>query len=74
MTDQLPADLNQTATELEAAIRAAPPAARIELQADLHRLCERLSREGYVVPDRLRRLDQILTDAVVEAQFDNLPV
>lgn len=74
MTDQLPADLNQTATEFEAAIRAAPPAARIELQADLHRLCEMLSREGHAVPERLRRLDQILTDAVVEAQFDNLPV
>lgn len=74
MTVQLPADLNQSVNELEDAIRATPPAARIELQADLHRLCERLSREGYVVPERLRRLDQILTDAAVEAQFDNLPV
>lgn len=74
MSEPLPAGLSQTLAELEAAIRATPPAARRALQADLHRLCDRLSREGHELPERLLALDRSLTEAVVEAQFDNLPV
>jgi hypothetical protein len=74
MTDQLPAELIHSIKALEAEIRQTPPDARLDLQRDLHRLCERLEHAGYIVPERLRALDQILTDAVTEAQFDNLPV
>lgn len=74
MSEPLPADRSQTLAELEAKIRATPPAARCALQPDLHRVCDRLSREGHELPERLRALDRNLTEAVVEAQFDNLPV
>ena len=74
MTDKLPADVIRTVSDLEALIRATPSTARLELQGDLHRLCERLVRDGYEVPQRLMELDSILTDAMLEAQFDNLPV
>lgn len=74
MTDKLPADVIRTVSDLEAQIRATPMDARLELQGDLHRLCERLLRDGYEVPQRLMDLDSMLTDALLEAQFDNLPV
>ena len=74
MTDQLPRDLILMMKALEAEIRATLPEARVELQGDLHRLCVRLEHEGYQVPERLRALDALLTDAATEAQFDNLPV
>jgi hypothetical protein len=78
MTDDmlhgLPQDLSRPIDDIEARIRATPIQDRLELQADLHRLCLRLEREGYEVPERLRNLDQILTDAATEAQFDNMPV
>lgn len=73
MTDTLP-DLIRSMDELEAEIRSTPAEAGSELHANLHRLCKRLDHAGYPVPERLRALDKILTDAVTEAQFDNLPV
>lgn len=74
MTDELPQDLILMMSGLEAQIRATPLAQRVELQADLHRLCERLVRDGYEVPDRLRALDALLTEAAEDGPFDNLPV
>lgn len=74
MTEQLPKEMLQPITQLEALIRATPENERAQLQGDLHRLCERLEREGYAIPDRLRELDEMLTDGQVETQFDNLPV
>jgi|GEM_PF-2162701 len=74
MTEQLPDYLSEPITEIEARIKATPPEERLHLQADLHRLCQRLVDEGYEVPQRLRLLDSMMTDAVTEAQFDNLPV
>lgn len=74
MTAHLPQDLRDQMMALEAALRATPAAARAELQGDLHRLCHRLTQGGYAVPERLRALDALLTDAATEARFDNLPV
>ena len=74
MTDHIPEDLIRSMQQIEAEIRATPLEERVALQGDLHRLCARLQREGYDVPDRLRALDDLLTDAATEAQFDNLPV
>lgn len=74
MTQHLPKDLQGSITDLEAQIRAMGPDQRVELQQDLHRLCDKLEREGYDVPDRLRALDRILAETMVEALFDNLPV
>jgi hypothetical protein len=74
MTEQLPEEMLQPIHALEALIRATPETERAQLQGDLHRLCERLEREGYVIPARLRELDELLTDSQVESRFDNLPV
>ncbi len=74
MTEQLPKEMLQPIKALDALIRATPESERAQLQGDLHRLCERLAREGYAIPDRLRELDELLTDSKVESQFDNLPV
>ena len=74
MTQKLPPDLRQTMTNLETALRNTAPADLLDLQADLHRLCEKLAQQGYEVPDRLRALDQLLTETLAEAQFDNLPL
>ena len=71
MTDY---DLPQTARQLEAAIVAANPAKRIELQPQLSRVLDRLSREGHHVPARLRNLNAVLLDEAMEERFDNLPV
>jgi hypothetical protein len=74
MTEQLPDTLSDPIHDIEVRIKATPPEEREHLQADLHRLCQRLQDEGYEVPERLRLLDRLLTDAVTEAQFDNMPV
>lgn len=74
MTHQLPDSLSDPIHDIEVRIKATPPEDRQSLQVDLHRLCQRLEDEGYEVPERLRLLDSLLTDAVTEAQFDNMPV
>jgi hypothetical protein len=70
----LPTALMRPIDDIEARIRATPPQERLELRADLQRLCQRLERAGYVVPERLRNLDLALGDAAIEAQFDNMPI
>lgn len=74
MPHKLPHDLTHPLAEIEAMIRATPVAERNQLQADLQTLCNRLDREGYVLPERLANLNRMLIDDKVEAQFDNLPV
>lgn len=67
-------DLNATARELEKRIATAGTAGRLALQPELHRLIHRLKAEGQPVPRRLRQLDEKLSDELVEAMFDNMPV
>lgn len=74
MTELLPEELQHPINELEARVRVTPEKDRAKLQGDLHSLCQKLERAGYAIPDRLRELDEMLTDSQVEAQFDNLPV
>ena len=71
MTDH---DLSQTARQLEASITGASAAKRLELQPQLSRVLERLSRDGVHVPARLRNLNAVLLDEAIESRFDNLPV
>jgi hypothetical protein len=73
-THDLPQALIRPIDDLEARIRSLVPQDRLELRDDLHRLCDRLEREGYAVPERLRNLEIALDDAACEAQFDNMPV
>ncbi len=49
-------------------------AQRHRFQADLHRLVERALAAGLDVPGDVHRLDDQLTDAAIEAQFDNMPI
>jgi hypothetical protein len=51
------------------------PASRQHLyQRNLHVLVERALGAGVSLPDRVRTLDERLTEAAIEAQFDNMPV
>ncbi|MFU8882550.1 MAG: hypothetical protein ACNA7Q_09305 [Rhodobacterales bacterium] len=74
MTTSLPNDLMHPLADIEARIRATPPDQCRQLHADLRRLCDRLEHKGFELPDRLRNLDRMLTEAAVEDQFDNMPV
>jgi hypothetical protein len=47
---------------------------RLLLQPRLGRLIERLDAAGEVVPAGIRTLNDELSDEVIEAQFDNMPV
>lgn len=67
-------DLTQAARQLEARIAAAGAATRFELQPELSRVLEKLSRQGEHVPARLRNLNAVLLDEAIEQRFDNLPV
>jgi len=59
---------------LSVLIGKAAPARQHLFQADLHRLAETALAAGVKLPERARLLDEQLTDAAIEAQFDNLPV
>jgi hypothetical protein len=74
MTTPLPNDLMHPLADIEARIRATPPDQCRQLQADLRKLCDRLERRGFDLPERLRNLDRMLTEAAAEDQFDNMPV
>lgn len=70
----LPQNLSRPIADLESRIGSLAFEDRLELRDDLQRLCARLEREGYAVPDRLRALAAALDEAAGEGQFDNLPV
>lgn len=55
-------------------IKAEPESRRHLYQQDLHRMVERALGAGIVLPEAVRQLDEQLTEAAIEAQFDNLPV
>lgn len=44
------------------------------MQADLKQLVQDMMESGMAVPCDLRNMDEILTEELVEAQFDNMPV
>ncbi|MFD1508671.1 hypothetical protein [Lacimonas salitolerans] len=60
--------------ELEQAVAVCSDEMRDEVQARLHVMMAKLRAEGTPVPQRLRDLDQILTDAAAEDRFDNMPI
>lgn len=60
--------------ELEMAVAACAPDALHECRTRLHAMLADLDRAGHPVPQRLRALEDLLADAEVEDQFDNLPV
>ena len=51
-----------------------PETQRHSCQAELHSLLHRAKRAGLRLPEEARQLDEVLTDAAIEAQFDNMPV
>ncbi len=55
-------------------IEAAPLERQHLFQSDLHRIVERALRAGLKLPEGVRTLDDKLTEAAIEAQFDNMPV
>ena len=61
-------------SKLRAQIEAVSMERRIVFQQDLHSLLERALRAGVDVPCEIRDLDEQLTEAAIEAQFDNLPI
>lgn len=71
MTDH---DLFHAARQLEDTIAGANADLRVELQPQLSRILERLSRDGQHIPARLRNLNAVLLDEAIERRFDNLPV
>ncbi|WP_322865966.1 hypothetical protein U5922_007010 [Aquicoccus sp. G2-2] len=59
---------------LVARVEALPAKHQHILQADLHQLVERMLSLRMELPEGLHQLDDRLTDAAIEAQFDNLPI
>ena len=59
---------------LTAKIESLPVERRQECQEELHALIERAEVLGIQLPHEARDLDDELTDAAIEAQFDNMPV
>lgn len=68
------ADYAQATLQLRARMEQALPSDRAALQADLKQLVQDMMESGMAVPCDLRNMDEILTEELVEAQFDNMPV
>ncbi|MGD9862627.1 MAG: hypothetical protein AB7S99_05385 [Pseudodonghicola sp.] len=62
------------AEQLEQKLAGACATRRLEIQPQLSLVLARLQGDGHRVPQRLRRLEAMLTQEAVEAQFDNMPV
>ena len=67
-------ELNETAARIESRITEAGPFDRTRLQPELNLILKRMEADGVRVPRRLRQLDEILTEELIEDQFDNMPV
>lgn len=67
-------ELFSEAERLERRISAADAQQRLAQQPQFSRVLARLELQGMAVPQRMRRLDAALTEEVVEARFDNIPV
>ncbi|MDQ2091382.1 hypothetical protein [Marimonas arenosa] len=55
-------------------IAALPEAERQACRGELHALVERAEAAGLHIPEAVLSLDEQLSDAAIEAQFDNLPL
>jgi hypothetical protein len=67
-------DLKKIAENLELKISTAEAATRLALQPQFSSVLGKLAAGGEHVPARLRHLDAMLIDEVIEARFDNMPV
>ncbi len=65
---------HQALETLEARIARLPNEQCHVVQKELHDLIERMLGAGLKPPERVRRLDDMLTEGAIEAQFDNMPV
>lgn len=64
----------QAFKELCEKVEATPVEKKYLFQKDLHRLVEQALSAGVALPDNVKSLDEQLTNAAIEAQFDNMPV
>ncbi|CUH67005.1 hypothetical protein TG4357_02774 [Thalassovita gelatinovora] len=60
--------------KLEAEVEEVSEAKRAEIKVRLQSVIEQMQAEGVHVPQRVRLLEERLTDEVVESMFDNMPV
>lgn len=67
-------ELLETARIIEAEIAGTSIARRQALQPQVNRIVQQMRQGGLRVPSRLRRFDAELTEELVEARFDNMPV
>ena len=67
-------EFKQEIDKLLEQIEAAPMERRARFQKDLHVLLQAALRVGVIIPCEVKELDVQLTEAAIEAQFDNLPV
>ena len=67
-------DVIRAFAALTAKIESLPVERRQKCQLELHALIERADELGIKLPNTARQLDDELTDAAIEAQFDNMPV
>ncbi|MGR3678377.1 MAG: hypothetical protein ACU0AZ_10380 [Paracoccaceae bacterium] len=67
-------ELLHVAESLEIKIIAADPPDQLVFQPEFNRVLNRLRAAGLPVPHRLRRLDALLMDELLERSFDNVPV
>jgi len=68
------AEFERAFEALSRRIAALPEADRAACRADLHMLVEKALTAGLHIPEAVRDLDDLLTEAAIEAQFDNLPL
>lgn len=67
-------DLKRRAENLESLIATSGLNKRLRLQPEFSMVLQRLRDQGEHVTPRLRNLDELLTDEVMESRFDNMPV
>jgi hypothetical protein len=67
-------ELLHVAESLEIKIIAADPPDQLVFQPEFNRVLNRIRAAGLPVPHRLRRLDALLMDELLERSFDNVPV
>jgi len=67
-------DLSGQAETLQASLEEALPAERLKMQPELARVIRDMKANGIPVSRRLRQLEAALTEEVIEAGFDNMPV
>lgn len=68
------AELCQVAEQLEREIEEAPAETRLSLQPQFSNIISIMKKTGFSIPPRLRSLESVLLDEVIEDRFDNMPV